>query len=227
MKNLFILFLALLSYGTATAQETLSEGSLVFEISNIKSDNPNLQQAMKGSTNQVHFKGTSMKNDIQMMNGAVRMQYLSNSSTRESYVYIDLMGKQTKVSMPDSVQKVKEKELVGNTNITYDEASTKTIQGYKCHKAIAEILLPNGSVKAYHLYLTEAITVPASAISGLPSNLKGFPLEFTIVAGETEMAYTLKSFSKTMVADALKMPDTYPTMDYKEFEKSMGKRMGL
>jgi hypothetical protein len=224
MKNLFILFLALLSYGTATAQETLSEGSLIFEISNIKSDNPNLQQAMKGSTNDVHFKGTVLKNDIKMMNGAVRMQYLSDETTRESYVYMDMMGKQTKVALPDSVQKVKSKELEENTNITYTEGDTKTIQGYKCHKAIVEILAANGSVKAYHLYVTNAISISASAISGLPKSLKGFPLEYTLIAGETEMAYTLKSLSKTVNPDALKMPDNYPTMDYKDFEKRMGKK---
>jgi hypothetical protein len=231
MKKLVIIFstvLALFATSTlVTAQDIMTEGSLSFELTDVKSDNPNVKQAMKGATSQVSFKGTINKNEIQMMNGAVRIQKLTDETTQESSVYMDLMGKQIKVSVPDSVQKRKAKELSDNTNVTYDEATTKVIKGYKCYKATVETLNPDGSVKEYQLYITDAVKVSAAAISGLPKSLKGFPLEYTIKAGETELAYTLKTLDKMLAADALKMPDSYTKMDYKEFEANIGKKLGM
>lgn len=227
MKKVSIIFAILFSFSALNAQEVLTEGSLVFEASSIKSSNPNLQQAMKGATNEVCFKGTLHKSDIQMMNGVIHIQSVKDETTRESTVYLDLMGKQMKVTVPDSVQKVKQKEMDDNTNITYDEATTKTIQGYKCYKATVETLKPDGSVQEYQLYITDAIKVTASAVSGLPKGLKGFPLEYTMKVGDTEIGYTLKTLTKTLALNALKMPDTYPVMDYKEFEAGMGKKLGL
>lgn len=231
MKRSFFFFatiLAFLAHSTVlNAQEALTEGSLVFEITSIKTDNPNLKQSMQGSTNEVHFKGTVYKNDVQMMNGAVHLQRLKNDATNEFSVYLDLMGKQMKVSVPDSVQKTKQKESEESTNIIYDESTTKIIEGYKCYKATVETLKADGSVKEFHLYITEAIKIPASAIGGLPKVLKGFPLEYSTKVGETELFYTLKSFNKTLTVDALKTPDTYPSMDYKEFEAGIGKKIGL
>jgi hypothetical protein len=130
MKKVIFIFAAALAFSantTLNAQDIMTEGSLSFELTNVKSDNPNMKQAMKGATSQVCFKGTINKNEIQMMNGAVRIQKLTDTTTHEASVYMDLMGKQIKVSVPDSVQKRKAKELSDNTNITYDEATTKEI----------------------------------------------------------------------------------------------------
>lgn len=231
MKSLFALFALVFAHtffpAITQAQDVLTEGAVSFQVSDVKSDNPNVKQVLKGSINDVHFKGAVSRNDIQMMNGAIRIHRLRDQASQSFDVYMDMMGKQIKVSVPDSVQKSKRKQAEENTNITYDETTTKVIQGYTCYKATIEAMAANGTVQEMEVYITEAIKAPASTISGMPENLKGFPLEYKVKAGETEITYTLKSLNKTVATDAFTMANTYIVMPYKEFEASIGKQMGL
>jgi hypothetical protein len=57
--------------------------------------------------------------------------------------------------------------------------------------------------------------------------LKGFPLEYTIDAGQFKLKMTAKTVKKeTLGADLFNVPDGYQKMTFAEFEKAMGGMMG-
>ena len=162
-----------------------------------------------------------------MMNNAVQVQRITNLTNQGSQIYLDLMGKKIFVSVEDSIQKIRLKDRDENTNISYDPATTKVINGYKCYKAVVETLREDGSVKEFDLFITEELKLPAFAISGLPAALRGFPLEYTVKSGNTEALYSLKELSTSVAADFQQTPVDYPEMPFAEFEAGLGKKLGF
>lgn len=215
---------ALFFYNTASAQV---EGRAMFEVTNVKSENPQAAQQLSGATVVVQTRNGVVKSVSSMMNNAVQLQRITNLNNEGSQIYLDLMGKKIYVVVTDSMQSARLKEREENTNITYDLAVTKLINGYQCHKAVVETLREDGSVREFDLFVTDELQMPNFAISGLPASLRGFPLEYSIKTGTTEVLYTLKELSATVAADFQQTPTDYPEMPFPEFEAGLGKKLGL
>lgn len=227
MKKYF--FLTIVSFILFHISNSVAQvqGSALFEVTDVKSDNPQASQQLSGSTVLVQAQNGVVKSVSSMMNNAVQMQRITNIDNQGSQIYLDLMGKKIYVSVADSIQNVRLKERAENTNISYDPQTTKVINGYNCYKAVVETLREDGSVREYNLFITEDLKLPSFAISGLPASLRGFPLEYTIKSGNTEVLYSLKELSSAVAADFQTTPVDYPEMPFAEFEAGLGKKLGL
>ncbi len=74
------------------------------------------------------------------------------------------------------------------------------------------------------VYYTEELP---SGMSKHYEGLKGFPLEYTIDAGQFKLKMTAKSVKKeTLGADLFAIPSDFEKMTFSEFEKAMGGMMG-
>ena len=110
MKKLFqICLIAIFAVSSLTtfAQKDLSDGKIMYEITELNSDNP--QAAMlKGSTISMFFQGEKQKMDINMMGGMVRVQTITNSKNPDaSTVLMDMMGQ--KIELADAGAEFQEK----------------------------------------------------------------------------------------------------------------------
>ncbi|HOY03823.1 MAG TPA: hypothetical protein PLO67_00400 [Saprospiraceae bacterium] len=226
MKKLLVFSLSVL-FSATFMRVSAQEGRALFEVTDVKSDNPQAAQQLTGATILVQTHNGVVKSVSSMMNNAVQMQRVTNLQNQGSALYLDLMGKKIYVSVADSIQRARLKVREENTNISYDPAVTKVINGYTCHKAVVETLREDGSVREYDLFVTEEIKLPNFAISGLPASLRGFPLEYVMKTGSTEVVYTLKELTDTVASDFQETPAGYPEMPFAEFEAGLGKKLGF
>lgn len=226
MKKTLVLAISSLFVLTAFLANAQTEGRALFQVTDVKSENPQAAQQLTGATVLVQTHNGVVKSVTSMMNNAVQFQRFTNSENRGSALYLDLMGKKIFVAVADSIQRLRLKDREENTHITYDPATTKVINGYTCHKATVETLREDGSVREYHLFVTEDLKLPNFAIAGIPASLKGFPLEYTIKNGTTEVLYTIRELTTDNAGNFEETPSGYPEMPFAEFEAGLGKKFG-
>lgn len=142
---------------------------------------------------------------------------ITDSKKENGTLLMDMMGKKMAVEM--SKKELEDLNKKGGKDkkpeFKYlDE--TKEIAGYKCKKAIAVIEGAGEMV----VYYTEEL--PAG-VSKHYEGLNGFPLEYTIDAGQFKMKVTAKSVKKeSLGADLFVIPDGYEKMTLADFQKMMG-----
>jgi hypothetical protein len=227
MKKTLVLALSTLFALTTHIANTQNEGRALFQVTDVKSENPQAAQQLTGATVLVQTHDGLVKSVTSMMNNAVQLQRITNLDNRGSALYLDLMGKKIYVSVADSVQNLRLKNREENSHITYEPATTKVINGFTCHKAIVETLREDGSVREYHLFVTDEIKLPNFAIAGLPTSLRGFPLEYTVINGTTEVLYTLRELTPDSAGTIEEAPSGYPEIPFAEFEAGLGKKFGF
>lgn len=131
MRNLRLLLVLLLgvSFTTLSAQKTLTEGTIVFEITDISSDDPAISQQMammKGSTMSILLSGDQQMTEMSMMNGMIKQKMLIDMESGNTDMFMDAMGQKMKVNIPASEEETDESE----TEIEYFTDDRKTIAGY-------------------------------------------------------------------------------------------------
>jgi hypothetical protein len=183
MKNLltFSLFLLLTvsAFVSASAQKTLTEGTITYELK-LEKDNP--MASMLQNTNMVlSFKGSLMKTSINLKGGMMSMNIVMDAQAKKGVMLISapMMGKNMAVEMtPEDIKKSEETQKVNQAKakIEYDKKSKKKIAGYKCHKAVAKV---EGMPEGITLFVTDKIKpTGTSQIQNQIPGLPGFPLGF-------------------------------------------------
>lgn len=206
MKNLltFSLFLLLTvsTFVSASAQKTLTEGTITYELKMPK-DDP--MASMLGNTNLVlSFKGSLMKTSINVMGGMMSMNIIMDSQAKKGVMLISapMMGKNMAVEMtPEDIKKSEETQKVNQAKakIEYDKKSKKKIAGYKCHKAVAKV---EGMPEGITLFVTDKIKpVGTSQIQNQIPGLTGFPLGFELVQAGMKINLEAAKIDKTAPAD--------------------------
>ena len=98
-----------------------------------------------------------------------------------------------------------------------DDSETKTIKGYKCHKATTKA--PQGEVVAWY---TNQITCP-----GGPDNWGGLPgMILEVNVNDNEMVYTPLEITDKSDAKLVKAPSDGKKITRKEFQKMMEEQFG-
>lgn len=234
MKNLFqILFLScafLFATNTAIAQKKLSKAYVQYEITEVKSEVPQLDM-IKGMMLDYYFNAAFVKMDVSLM-GFIRMQsIMNNQSIEKSAVLMDMMGKKIQLTGMNE-EEMKENPLMmqmGDMEVSYHKKEKKKIAGYKCHKAIAK--LADGM--ELEMYVTKKIKAPKSKYQNAFNSLEGFPLQASISIGGSEMGnmaitLTAKQVSGDITTDTFTVPDGYEKMTMEEFQKQMeGMNLGF
>ncbi len=224
-KLLSLTALIAVLFTTNIFAQDLSSGVIIQELTEIKSDDPNMAaqlSMLKGSTNKVYFNEKQVLSSMDMMGGMMKMSTLTDRETGTGFMLfnMDMLGKKTKVDISaDDVKKGKEN--TPDMKVTYDKADTKVIAGYKCYKAtISSPMMQGAEIIAY---VTEELSITADIIQGVSGDLlSGFPLEYQMGAQGMSMVYTTVEIKKEVNASDFQLnTDGYETQTMEQFQKSM------
>jgi hypothetical protein len=225
MKKLIQLFLllAIVAFAINThAQKKIKTGVVKFELTDLGTDAPEAAM-MQGSTMDFYFSKNMNRMDMSMLGGMMRVQtIIPNNNLKEASILMDMMGQKFQI-----VDMSEEELSTGNNmlgigdggKVSYDKSDTKTIAGYKCHKA--SMSLPTGAEVVY--YVTEKICPPDAMSNRTFKGLKGFPMEMIIDTGQGfTMTFRVTDAQKGVSDDVFKIPSGYKKMTMEEFSEQMG-----
>lgn len=230
MRNLRLLLILLLSVSASSlvAQEELKEATLTYEITDISSDDPNVNQQlamMKGSTMSILLMEGQQLTEMSMMNDMIKQKMLMDVETGNMDMYMDAMGQKFKVNVPSKNKVDAEVE----PNIEYFKDDRKQIAGYDAYKAIISTQQEDGQSMKLTTYITEDLKFAGDIIRNMPgtNKLQGMPLEYTVNQPQMSMTFTATNVSKEVDASAFEFDKSgYKEMTQEQLEQ-MGGGMGF
>lgn len=227
MKLLNVFLFLLFTGVSVLAQKAITEGVIVLELTDIKSDDASMQSmlnSMKGATTETVFSPTKQKIVMAMMGGMLSTKIFYDVKSKESKTYMDMMGNKILLKSDDKEAGKED----GEVDFDIEELNeTKTIQGYTCKK-IRLKLKNTGADGNIYLYVTDKIKTAQTSFGNnmTTTKINGTPLEMKIAMQGMTMTYTAKSVSDKLPKDAFVEPKGYKEMSLEEFQKSMG-QMGF
>lgn len=214
MNKLFLLLTVLLASTSIHLAQNF-EGKI---LSKLDYDLPEAMEAQRSMlpTDMTTYIGKDFSRVEQktMMGDQIFITNFSDSST---ILLLNMMGKMMAITITPGDSKGEDKGK--EPKIEYVD-ETKDIAGFTCKKAIVTMEDENGEEMQTEVYYTEEIPARASdKIKGL----KGFPLQYTILAQGMTMTVTATTVSKEKVSKKLKeVPEGYEKMTMAEFQNMMG-----
>jgi GLPGLI family protein len=202
MKHIINILLAVLVFGSASAQMVMTEGYIKMEMTDITSTSAGQQSAdlgmLKGAQMEVHFAGEKVLTSINLMGGMMNMSTLVDKKANKTDILINAMG--SKLWAEETNESAKENEVskaVAGMDIKYDKSQTKEILGYKVTKAtITRADQPGMTMEAW---ITEDIKIDSDFIPGMEDlHLKGYPLEITIDTNGTKMSIVTRDIKNVV-----------------------------
>jgi GLPGLI family protein len=220
MKQLFVACLAL-AIALPTLAQKKFEGTVTYalEYKDLPAEMA-MMESMLPDEMTTRIKGE--KSRLEQSLGMGMSQVTITDSKKESgTLLLDMMGKKIAVEMSKAeLEKMEKGDDKKKPEFKYVDGAEKKIAGYNCKKAMV-IMEGAGEMEVYY---TEEI--PATA-SKHYEGLKGFPLEYTINAGQFKMKMTAKEVKSEKIDAALfVVPSGYEKMTFEEFQKSMSGMMG-
>ncbi len=209
--------------------QRMNQGTLKFEVTNIKTDSPEMQQmiaSMQGSSQIIEFEGQRQKMTMDMMGGLMKMTSIWNSASGGTETYMDMMGQKIKtVITAEDMKKIREESaaVMKEHPIVYDKNVKKTILGKECYKATYEAET-DGQKFSMILFITDDIKVPTSFVQNLNQmEISGTPLEWIMDAGMMQMTFSATEISDKVSADF----HNNPVGEYKEMTMEQLRQMGM
>lgn len=215
--------------GTINAQKEISEVYIKMEITDVKSDNPEMAQVlemMKGTETEVFFKDGRSLTKVNMMGGMVNIKNIVDKEGNTD-MYMDAMGNKMHVEstkLEADKLKAESPNPMGDLEFSYDKADKKTIAGYDCYKMTAK---PKGDSQGIEIsgYITEDIKINASIIQGVDmSEFPGFPLEYNLnMGGQMNLIVTTVELKDNVDNGVFAIDNAgYKKMTMEEFMGAMG-----
>lgn len=200
MKHIINILLAVLVFGSASAQMVMEKGYIKMEMTDISSTGEQSAELgmLKGAEMEVHFAGDKVLTSISLMGGMMNMSTLVDKEANKTDILINAMG--SKMWAEETTESVKDNEVskaVKGMDVKYDKSQTKEILGYKVIKAmITRADQPGMTMEAW---ITEDIKINSDFIPGMEDlQLKGYPLEITINANGTKMSIVTKDIKNVV-----------------------------
>ena len=200
MKHIFNILLAVLVFGSASAQMVMDKGYIKMEMTDISSNGEQSAELgmLKGAEMEVHFAGSKVLTSINLMGGMMNMSTLVDKKANKTDILINAMG--SKMWAEETTESAKDNDVskaVEGMDVKYDESQTKEILGYKVIKAtIRRADQPGMTMEAW---ITEDIKINSDFIPGMEDlQLKGYPLEITINANGTKMSIVTKDIKNVV-----------------------------
>lgn len=234
IKSLFLVAILAIA-GNLIAQDKV--GYIKYEITNIQSDNPQIQQQasmMKNGYMEQYIGKDKVLSVVNMM-GMVITKTLADKESGDATMYMDMMGR--KIMIPMTKEQMDKQEATStDAEITSERVAgaTKDILGYTAHKTLIKVTTDEGST-TMEIWTTDELSADADnfskmmKLSGDNVKIEGVPLEFTIDAnGMMKMTYTASAVKMVGETDysAMKIDDSgYKKMTFEEFQQTMGGRM--
>lgn len=215
MKKYIGLFtLNLLLLLTAAGQKKVSELTLVYDASiSSGSKEPKMADALDGATTTVYLKGPMSRTE--MVSALFSSTTIHDSKAGTAVVLREVSGQKILIRMTADNWTEKNKRYNGMTFT--DTKETKTIAGYRCTKAEAQ--LADGTT--FSVYYTSEIIPENKDYDSQFKNLNGLPLEYELVQGKLTIKYTVSKINLNPVpASKFDIPKSgYRELTYEESKK--------
>lgn len=168
---------------TATAMSASAQKTYTSGVASFSTD-------MRGQPAEVkeYFTPDSLANVITFGPGVVKIL----TTAKHDYVAVILdipvaSIKKVAVATPSEI----EEGMAAIPTFTFTPGTeTKTISGFNCKKVVAK---DNKSGKTYDVWITNDISVPATAIPSYYAAIGGYPVQFTAFQQGQEQSITIKS----------------------------------
>jgi GLPGLI family protein len=210
-----ILFFALSFTAISTnAQKTLSEGTLVYNMSvETGSAEPKMADMLDGATTTISIKGDQSR--VELVSGLGREATIFNAATANGFILKDYSGQKLMITLTSKDWDANNKKYEG---IEFENTGeTSVISGFTCKKAIAK--LKNGS--SFTIYYTDDVNIQNKSYDAQFKTLPGLPVQYEMQAGKMKFKFTLASINFDAVPSSkFEMPKSgYRVMTYQETKK--------
>ena len=209
-----IYFLLILLSFAAKAQKTISEGTLVYNISiETGSIEPKMADMLDGATTTIFIKGSQSRSE--MVSGLGSEATIYDSKKGSGVILKDYSGQKLMITLDKNDWDKKNSKYEG---IIFEPTNeTMTIAGYNCKKVIAK--LKDGS--AFLVFYTSDIQPANKDYDYQFKNLPGLAMQYEWQSGKMKFKYTLSKINFDAVASSqFDIPKAgYRTMTYAETKK--------
>jgi GLPGLI family protein len=210
-----ILFAACILSGLGLqAQKTLTEGSLVYNISvETGSAEPKMADMLDGATTTVYLKGGQSRTE--MVSGLGSEATIYNMSTGNGVILKEYSGQKLMITLSPQDWEKNNKKYEG---ITFDNTGeSQEIAGFNCHKAMAK--LKDGS--SFIVFYTTDVIVSNKNYDDQFKTLPGLAVQYEMQNGKMKFKFTLAKIDYGSVSLAkFEIPKSgYRVLTYEETKK--------
>jgi len=170
------------------AQKTLSEGSIIYNISvETGSAEPKMADMLDGATTTVYLKGSQSRTE--MVSGLGSEATIYNASNGSGVILKDYSGQKLMITLTPQDWEKNNKKYEG---ITFENTNeTSNIIGFNCHKAIAK--LKDGST--FIVYYTTDVIVTNKDYDYQFKTLPGLAVQYEMQTGKMKFKFTLSKIN--------------------------------
>ncbi len=209
------LFIAFLFFAIITqAQKTLSDGSIVYNISvETGSAEPKMADMLDGATTTVYLKGNMSRTE--MVSGLGSEATIHNATTGSGVILKDYSGQKLMITLSPQDWEKNNKKYDG---ITFENTGeTSVIEGFNCRKAVAK--LKDGST--FTVYYTTDVTLSNKNYDYQFKTLPGLAVQYEMQSGKMKFKFTLSKINYDNVPPVkFEIPKSgYRVLSYDETKK--------
>lgn len=180
----------LILLSSAQAQKVLSEGTIIyFTTVQTGSKEPQLADMFDGVTTTIYLKGSQSRSEMVTPLGTTTT--IQNTTTGAGSVLKEFGNQKIMINMTRGDWQEMNKKYDNISFVDDNSAPLKTILGYECKKATAQ--LKDGS--AFTVYYTRELVTENKDYDYQFKNLPGFPLEYESTVGNYKVRYTASKVS--------------------------------
>ncbi len=199
MKKIFysvtMAALVLLSSNMLMAQRRLTEATISYDIViNTNDAAPKAADFLDGATSVIYLKANSSRSE--MISALGTQSTIVDGKTGNVTVLKEYGEQKFMINMTPAEWKESNKKYE-NVTFTYEE-DYKTIQGYKCQKAVGK--LADGST--FVVYFTKDLLPMNKDFQYLNRNLPGLAMQYEASLGKMKVMYTVSNISFDPVPQA-------------------------
>lgn len=209
-KALF-LFYFIFSGFSSIAQKTLSDGSLVYNMSvETGSGQPKMADMLDGATTTIYLKGDKSKSELVSSLGREATIYDASKGT--GVILKDYSGQKLMITLTAANWEENNKKYDG---IVFENTGeTATISGFNCKKAIAK--LKNGN--SFTVFYTTEVNLSNKSYDAQFKTLPGLPVQYEMQSGKMKFKFTLSKISYNNVpVSTFEIPKSgYRVLTYEE-----------
>lgn len=190
--NKFGLFIALAVLSLpAKAQKKLTEGSVLYDITiSSGSDKPQNADFLNGATSAVYIKGGRTRTEMVSSLGT-QTTIINQTGNIKEITILKEYGEQKYMITYTPADWMEANKKYENVTFAFDNAETKTIQGFTAKKAIGT--MPDGTT--FTVWYTPDITIAGKDFQYVNRNLPGLALEYETTLGNLKVTYTASKVS--------------------------------
>ncbi len=213
MKLKLGIFLLSLGFilNSANAQKTLSEGSLVYNMSvETGSGEPKIADMFDGATTTIYLKGNKSRTELVSSLGSEATIYDGSNGT--GVILKDYSGQKLMITLTAANWAQNNSKYEG---IVFENTGeSQKIAGFNCKKATAN--LKNGT--SFTVYYTTDVNLSNKSYDAQFKTLPGLPVQYEMETGKMKLKFTLASISYNPVsASKFEIPTSgYRVLTYDE-----------